>query len=385
MVYHALIKVLPLNKKVILFESSVGRSYSGNPKYIYEEFVTQGLDRQFKCIWVLENASISIPGCCIKVKKMRFKHLYYASISGLWIVDSRQSELFTKRKERKIVQTWHGTPLKKLALDMHVMNIAGDTNLTDYQMKFVEDVKSWDYLISQNHYSTEKFRSAFSFQGDFWEVGYPRNDILMNHNDEATIYQLKIKLGLPVNKKIILYAPTFRDDEYYGPGKWKLNLHLDLSLMKKQLAEDFIIVIKLHYFQQEQIRFNYELNDFIYVFHPDQDIQLLYLVADLMITDYSSVMFDYSILRKPIILYLYDFEKYRNELRGFYFDIRKESPGPVVYDQEQLIEAINSSEANFELYKEKYEKFIEQFNYLDDGKAASRVVDKIKQIYMINQ
>src|SRR5690606_6268881 len=225
-------------------------------------------------------------------------------------VDSRQTDTFRKRKGSIFIQTWHGTPLKKLALDMQVMNIGGDTNLLDYKEKFKNQVKSWDYLISQNQYSTRKFTSAFAFQNEIWEIGYPRNDILVNCNNEGAIINYKMKLALPLDKKIILYAPTWRDDEYYEPGKWKLKLQLDIDQMQSRLGKEYVVIIKLHYFMQDEIKLDQNLQDFIRVFNSDQDIQILYLVSDILITDYSSVMFDYSILRRPIIFYVYDLEKY---------------------------------------------------------------------------
>lgn len=380
LLYRVLIKLLPINKSVILFESTVGRSYSGNPKYIYEELVRQGLDIRFNCIWILEDTRTAIPGKCIKLKKMRGKHLLFASIARLWIVDSRISRFFFKRKGCRWIQTWHGTPLKRLALDMQIMNIAGDTNLNQYQSQFVDDAQQWDFLVSQNLYSTDRFKSAFGYCGTVWELGYPRNDILFSCNNKSSINIIKTNLGLPLNKKVILYAPTWRDDEYIAPGKWKLNLHFNLDRMVDQFGNEFIMVIKQHYFQQDDIQLTTSQKNFVYTFDSSQDIQLLYLVSDLMITDYSSVMFDYSILKRPMIFYLYDFEKYKNELRGFYFDISKEGPGPIVTDEEQLILAISSWETIFDDYFEKYSCFVEKFNDLDDGKAAVRVVDKIKQL-----
>lgn len=379
--YRILIFILPIKENVLLFESSVGRSYSGNPKYIYEEIVRQGLDHHFRCIWILDNTSTRIVGRSQKVRKMRLKHLYYAVIAGFWIVDSRQTDTFRKRKGSIFIQTWHGTPLKKLALDMQVMNIGGETNLLDYKEKFKNQVKSWDYLISQNQYSTRKFTSAFAFQNEIWEIGYPRNDILVNCNNQGAIINYKMKLALPLDKKIILYAPTWRDDEYYEPGKWKLKLQLDIDQMQSRLGKEYVVIIKLHYFMQDEIKLDQNLQDFIRVFNSDQDIQILYLVSDILITDYSSVMFDYSILRRPIIFYVYDLEKYKNELRGFYFDLYQEAPGPVVNSQEQLMVEIENIQDKFDSYKDKYDLFTKKFNYLDDGMASKRAVNMINKLY----
>jgi CDP-glycerol glycerophosphotransferase len=383
LVYQLVSLLVPIRKRLILFESSVGRAYAGNPKYIYEELVKQGLDRLYVCVWVLNDVGVSIPGNCIKVKRLRLRHLIYAATAKVWIMDSRQTDEFVKRKGTIFIQTWHGTPLKRLALDMKVMNIGGDTNLSRYKTVFHKHTRTWDYLISQNSYSTEKFKSAFSFQRDIWELGYPRNDILVNCNEEKYIQQLKEKLGLPQDRKIILYAPTWRDDEYYEPGKWKLNLHIDIEQLKKRFGKKYLIIIKLHYFMQDAVPSAAENGDFVRVYGPEHDIQCLYLVSDMMITDYSSVMFDYSVLKRPMIFYIYDYEKYKENLRGFYFDIFKEVPGPIAYNQEELHEAIAICETEYDQFRDKYREFNQRYNHLDDGRASSRVVSHIQQILNI--
>lgn len=373
MTYRIAINVLPINNKVILFESSVGRNYSGNPKYIYEELVRQKLDQDYKCIWVLESSQISVPGNCSKIKRNGIRHLYYAAVSRFWVFDSRQTDIFLKRKGSVFIQTWHGTPLKKLALDMTVLNMGGHTDLGNYQDRFLLSVKSWDYLISQNSYSTAIFKRAFDFQKEIWEVGYPRNDILVNDNTTQRIEELKVRLGIPMDKKIILYAPTWRDDEYYSSGKWKINLHLDLKKLHSELNDKYFLLIKTHYLVTDI--FN-ESSSFFRAFTHEQDIQELYLISDILITDYSSVMFDFCLLRRPIIFYVYDYERYKSKLRGFYFDLYNEAPGPLVSDQDQLVTALN--DYNMEQYSTAYEKFVRKFNHTEDGKAAFQVVEKIK-------
>ncbi|HPU63526.1 MAG TPA: CDP-glycerol glycerophosphotransferase family protein, partial [Mobilitalea sp.] len=266
------------------------------------------------------------------------------------------------------------TPLKKLALDMDAVYMAGETDISEYKKNFYENAQTWDYLISQNAYSTQIFRRAFGFKKEILEIGYPRNDILFHKNNGNDIDKLKEKLGLPKDKRIILYAPTWRDNEFYGNGRYKFNPRIDFSLLMKELIEDTVIIVKYHYLVMDQIDWS-PYRDFIYTYDLSYDISLLYLVSDMLITDYSSVMFDYSILKRPMLFYCYDLEEYKNTLRGFYFDFINEAPGPVVETTEELINAVK--EYDWNLYKDKYEAFSRKFNHADDGKASAKVVNLI--------
>jgi CDP-glycerol glycerophosphotransferase len=372
--YKLLAKVLPVNHRIILFESNMGRNYTGNPRAIYEEMLNLGLDRSYRCYFILEDMKTKIPGTAKKIRRYRFRYFYYFAIAGIWISDTRFPKYIIKRPDTIYIQTWHGTPLKKLALDLDAVYMSGETSLEEYKRNFYKNVQTWDYLISQNKYSTEIFRRAFGFEKEILEIGYPRNDILFKKNKKEDIYKIKEILGLPQDKRVILYAPTWRDNEYYSNGIYKFNTGLDFPLLMKELSEDTVWVVKYHYLIKDAIDWsNYE--GFVYDFDKDYDISLLYLVSDMLVTDYSSVMFDYSILRRPMLFYCYDLCEYKDTLRGFYFDFMNEAPGPVVETTEALIESIKAYD--YENYKDKYEAFISKYNHADDGKAAGKVIDFI--------
>ena len=164
------------------------------------------------------------------------------------VFDSRQPLYFRKKKKVDYIQTWHGTPLKKLALDMNKMDMGGNTDIKDYHEKFRKTCADWDYLISQNAFSTEIFKSCFAFTDrPILQIGYPRNDILIRDNNKEEINKYKKLLGLPLDKKIILYAPTWRDNEYLGEGKYKFASKLDFDLAREQLSDDYIFIVKYHY------------------------------------------------------------------------------------------------------------------------------------------
>lgn len=373
-VYHGFLKIFSVDKRVIFFESSVGRSYSGNPKYVYEEMLRRGLDREFRCVWSLEDTKTHIPGGAIKIQRARLKYLYYLSIAKFWVCDSRLPSFVVKRSKTEYIQLWHGTPLKKLAMDLDVLVVSDGMDLSEYKKLFKLNTQTWDYLISQSHYNTEKFRSCFDYKKEILEIGSPRNDVLFHKNNEKQINSLKNKYNFPIDKKIILYAPTWRDDQFYANKLYKYTSPLDLDLLQKKLGDTHIIIIKLHYLIKDARNWS-KYKGFVFLCDHDCDIQELYIISDILITDYSSAMFDYALLERPMIIYAYDYEKYRDNLRGLYFNIFDEFPGPIVKNTSDLVDSLKQYDYND--YKEKYKKFLEKYSSFEEGIASSKIVDLI--------
>ena len=232
-IYRVMNSILPLKKNRIVFSSSLGKSYAGNPKAIYERLVSEGLDINYECIWFYESKPYDIPGHNIQVKYRGIRYLFYMATASFWVFDARQPEFLRKRYRVDYIQTWHGTPLKKLGLDMDNVFMAGETGIEAYHESFRCNAATWDYLISQNPFSTEVFRRAFGFKGEMLETGYPRNDVLFSNNTKEHIMCIKEELGLPVDKKIMLYAPTWRDDEASGIGRYRFSVALDINMMRE--------------------------------------------------------------------------------------------------------------------------------------------------------
>lgn len=365
----------PVRRDIILFESNVGRNYTGNPKAIYEEMVQQGLDKQYRCVYILEDVHTLIPGDVKKVKRLRFHYFYYMAVAGVWVSDSRFPEYIVKRKKNRYIQTWHGTPLKKLALDMDSIHMDGESSLEEYKEKFRENSQTWDYLISQNKFSTKAFRRCFDFRKEMLEYGYPRNDMLFKRNNPVDIGKLKERYGVPKDKKVILYAPTWRDNEFYGENRYRFNQAVDYDYLREQLGQEYVLLVKCHYLVQDKIDWS-RYEGFVYSFDSKTDIAELYLIADMLITDYSSVMFDYSLLKRPMFFYAYDLSAYKDELRGFYFDYLSEIPGPVSQTTKELATQILSYQE--EEWRTLYEAFAEKFNTFDDGNASRQVIELIQ-------
>src|SRR5699024_5114208 len=142
-------------------------------------------------------------------------------------------------------------------------------------------------------------------------------------NDSYEKKRVKSVCGIPNNKKVILYAPTWRDNQFYKIGHYKFNLQLDLERLKESFKDEYVIILRLHYLVEENLNLS-GLENFVYDFSHHSDISELYLISDLLITDYSSVFFDYANLNRPILFYVYDIEEYRDQLRGFYIDFESE-------------------------------------------------------------
>lgn len=370
-------KIVKLKPNCIIFESSLFRNYTGNPRYIYEEFVKQGLDEKFEVFWIFKNPDeidvSKIPGkfTVLKYKTMPFFKMY--SAAAFIVSDSRLPKYLRKNRKCQYIQTWHGTPLKKLALDMQVLNMSGSSNIERYHMNFRKSISEWDYLLSQNSYSTKIFRSCFDFDKTILEVGYPRNDKLLN-TTASQIYELKRNMGLPLNKKVILYAPTWRDNAFYKKGEYKFVSKVDFDALQDALSDEYVMIVKYHYLIKDSVDWS-KYEGFVYQFGEECDIADLYLVSDMLITDYSSVMFDYSVLNRPLLFFTYDYDEYMTDLRGFYFDFKEEAPGPLVYDNDELIESIKNY--NAEEWSEKYEAFHDKYNHCDEGTASKAIVDLI--------
>lgn len=365
-------------KDVIVFESFHGKQYSDNPRAIYEYINLQST--KYQLYWSFDKKSL--PNIDTKdlnvIPKFTMKWLIIMASAKYWVFNTRIPLWIPKPRKTKFIQTWHGTPLKKLATDMDEISMPG-TNLEKYKRNFIKDSKKWDYLISPNNYSTEIFKRAFQFNKQILESGYPRNDFLINHNNPEQVNRLKEKLNIPSDKKVILYAPTWRDDEYYSVGHYKFDLKLNLSKMQEGLSDDYVILLRMHYLIAQKMNVK-DYQGFAYDVSNHDDIRELYLISDVLITDYSSVFFDYSILNRPMIFFTYDLEKYREKLRGFYFDFEKEAPGRLVYSTDEIIDIMKDLDNYSKSWSNKLKEFRVQFSKLEDGNASKRVAQEIFEI-----
>lgn len=368
-IYRTIFLKMPIKEDTIVFESFLGKSYSDSPKYIYEYMISNQMP--YKYIWIF-NERKNPPGNAIQVKRFSLRYFYYLARAKYWVSNSRLPRTLNKRENNIYLQTWHGTPLKTLVFDMKDVYSADPA----YKSTFYRQSRRWDYLSSPNNYSSEIFRRAFKFEKELLEFGYPRNDILYQKNNKIDILDLKKKMKLPTDKKVILYAPTWRDDEFYARGKYKFTLQLELNQLQKHLGDEYIVILRMHYFIASKLDIS-EYEGFVYDYSRYDDIAELYLISDILITDYSSVFFDYANLKRPILFYTYDLEKYRDKLRGFYIDIESEVPGPILMTTKQVIDSIKKIDEVQQKYQLIYDEFYDRFCYWDNGNASKKTVETV--------
>ncbi len=375
-IYKLTHNFVPIDDRLVIFISFHGRGYSDNPRAIYEQMRKDSRFKDYRFIWFIKNhkeKNIKIPGAEVK-EYFSFSYFYYMSKAKYWIINCKMPTYICKKPKQVYLQTWHGTPLKRLAHD-----IIAPENATFYRSgvsfdKMCEsydiDVERYNYMISPNKFCTEVFQTSFQINRErLIETGYPRNDFITNATPED-IKALKQKFHLPLDKKVVLYAPTWRDNSYVAAG-YTFDLKADFQKWKDILGDDYIVVFKPHYLIINKYENDHTLDGFLYSISADAEINELYVLSDILITDYSSVFFDYAVLNRPIYFYMYDIEEYKGELRGFYLDIYKELPGKIYDDEKQMLMDVKN-----QIYDYSYLKvFNERFNSEQTGNCAQKVID----------
>ncbi|APX94955.1 hypothetical protein BWR19_08400 [Halomonas sp. 1513] len=377
--YKPLMDINPVEEKLIVFEAFKGWRYGCNPKAIYEEMLSDSRFKDYTFVWAFKNPALFIPDeiealrSATIVKRYSVDHLDYLSRAKYWIRNCRIDPNISKKADQIYMQTWHGAPLKRLGLDVDLNG--KNTNLNFYKSKILLDAKKSSIILSSSRYCTEKLSSAFGLdvlekENSIFETGYPRNDILVNHTDED-IRKVKRFYSIPSGKKIILYAPTWRDDKDKENGIREFDLAIDFASLYSQLGNDYVVIYRPHYFIKNSFDFS-SYKNFVFDGNLVNDINLLYIISDILVTDYSSVFFDYGILQRKIIFFMYDYDLYANDLRGLYLDL-SELPGEVVYNQEDLIKSISKSE----LDKERLRIFKNKYCTYEDGHSSKRAIETL--------
>lgn len=375
-----------IDDKTIVFSCFNGKSYTCSPKAIYEYMLSDEKYKDYKFIWFfspekVNNYSFLQNNRNTKVVSKKSKdYIKYLQTSKYWFFNFKIADFIKPKKNQVFTQCWHGTPLKRLGYDLvHYDNQLNTSK--EMRKRYKLETEKFSYFISPSKYASGVFTSGWNLkelgkENIIIEKGYPRNDFLFKFT-EKDVSEIKQRiLGEDLkNKKIILYAPTYRANQHESGVGYVYKEEVDFSKMREKLGDEFIILFRPHYFVANAFNFE-KYKGFVYDVSKVDDINELYVISDILITDYSSVFFDYANLKRPIIFYMYDLEYYRDKSNGFYFDVEKELPGKIVKTDDDLITEIIRISREF-TYDEKYKKFNEKFNYLDDGEASKRVVEQI--------
>jgi len=369
--YPALLRTAPVRDS-IFFVSWKGKQCADNPLGIAEELRRRGDDREH--LWAITDWSVPVPEGGTGV--LRGTQEYYEALarSKYLISNDDMQAPFRKRDGQVYLQTWHGTPLKKIGFDIANPQFISGTAYFDH---LAADIAQWDLLLSPNPFSTPVMRRAFRYEGEICEYGYPRNDLLRRADTAEVAARVRDRLGLPPGKKVVLYAPTWRDNQVYANGRrYRFDMRLDLERAWAELGQDHVFLIRGHHHMADDVpagmRAGFAVNVTAY-----PDITELFLVSDVLVTDYSSAMFDYAVTGRPMLFFVYDLAEYRDDLRGFYFDFEAEAPGPLLDRSAEVIEAVRDVDAVAASYRDACQRFAARFSSLDDGKAAARVCDRL--------
>ena len=371
-----------VDEKTLLFCCFNGKSYSCSPKAIYEYMINTDEFKDYKFIWAFvddkkykyleENINTTV----VKIREKEYKK--YLAKAKYWIFNYKIPDFLYPKKNQIFVQCWHGTPLKRLGCDLeHFDNVLN--TIDGIKKRYKIEASKFTYFISPSKFASEKFISAWNLkeigkENIIVEEGYPRNDFLFNYK-EKDVQQIRKKLGIENdNRKIILYAPTYRSDQHQTGLGYVYKEEIDFKKMEEKFGKEYLILFRPHYFIANSFDFD-KYKGFVYNVANIDDINELYIISDILITDYSSVFFDYANLKRPMIFFMYDLEHYKNESNGFYIDLN-ELPGPIVETQEDLEKSIEDVDFNIGSSK-KYKEFNEKYNYLDDGNASKRVIEKV--------
>lgn len=385
-IYRRASKGVTTDPNLMVFCVFSGRGYSDSPRALYEYMAVREAYHKYHYVWVF-----------LQPERFRWLETRYPNTrvvawaspayqkamaaAKYWVFNYRVSDHIWPRSDQVYLECWHGTPLKRLGYDLETNGNVMNTN-REIRQKYDLDAAKFRYILSPSEFTTEKFISAWNLKAigketAIIEEGYPRNDFLLNHT-QAEVEMVRKNLHITPEeigeRKVILYAPTWRDNQHDSSTGYSYTLGVDFRHLQQALGEQYVILFRAHYLVASQFDFA-AYTGFVYDVSDWPDINELYIVSDLLITDYSSVFFDYANLKRPILFYMYDLAAYRDEIRGFYLNL-DELPGPIVETEEKLIDTIPTVLSR-PVYDETYQRFHARFNHLDDGHASERVLRRL--------
>jgi CDP-glycerol glycerophosphotransferase len=340
-------------ENAVFFESFYGRNASCNPLAIDRELAR--VAPHVVRYWSVVDRSVLVPEGAVPVVEGSPEWWRARGAARLLVVNDWLRRRFVRRPGQVVLQTWHGTPLKRLALHrsgFHPRRL----------LAVVREARRWNVLLAQNPYAADILRAAYAFRRPVWVEGYPRNDVLVRGDGG----EVRRELGVGADERVVLYAPTWRDD------RDQIVDFLDLDRLAE--ATGAVVLVRGH--SRTLIPGSDARGTRVRDVTSYPDISRLLLAADALVTDYSSVMFDFTVTGKPVYFFTPDLDHYRGELRGFYFDLSAHAPGPVSATQDEL-EAALADPSVPARFADRYSAWRERFNARDDGHVAERVVARM--------
>ena len=328
-------RFISTDEQMVIFSGHT-RKYNDSPRTLYEYMLAHPEKYgKYKCVWALEDPdSVEIPGNAKKIKADTLEYFKYTLKAKYWITCVNiERSLHYKKRDCRYLNTWHGTPFK------HIGNDAGVRK--DY------DFGSMDFFCYASDYEKEIYKRAFNVREDaLIPTGLPRNDELYKVTQEE-VEELKKRLGLPHDKKIILYAPTWRESTDNGKT-CAIKPPVDAKKWEQILKDDYVVLFRMHAYTNKLL--GLEFNDTLRDYSTYPNVNDLFKVADILISDYSASMADFSILERPVLCFTYDYEEYRKE-RGLYMDYETEMPSGLLKTEDEVLEYIKDMDYEKECEK----------------------------------
>lgn len=327
---------IPMDKKLVIF-SAHSRKYNDSPRALYEYMMNHPQYSGYKYVWALEDPDNAIiPGPAIKVKADTFKYFVLTLKAKYWITCVNiERHLSYKKKSCRYLNTWHGAPFKYIGNDV--------SHRKDFDYS---NVTLWCYA---SLFEKEIYKRAFKVREEAMiPTGLPRNDELYGVTDKE-IHSIKKKMGLPLDKKIILYAPTWRESVDHG-ATYSIKPPINTKVWENQLKDEYIVLFRTHGYTNKLL--GVEFNDIIRDYSQYPSVNDLLKVCDILISDYSAIMADFSILERPILCFAYDYEQYKRE-RGLYIDYDKEMPSGILKTEEDVLSYIQNMDYKVECQKSR--------------------------------
>lgn len=350
---------------LILFNSFGGRRYDDSPRAIFESMAVDERFRNYTLVWALnEPEKYVLPDRAIVVKDYTFQFFIYALKAKVWITNSSMEHgLCFKKKSTIYINTWHGSAIKFLGKDAK-----------DEGKSFKgKSISKEDAFYTQSEFDEYVFKRAFGKKdSDFKRFGLPRNDELACF-DSRKVDAIKDNLGIDRSKRVILYAPTFREYSRNASNEITQEMYIDMDRWDRDMGDKYILLVRVHYEVAKLLDFTAHQSVINVSDYPH--LNDLLIVSDILISDYSSIFFDYSILHRPMLCFAYDIEEYQKN-RGMYLDIRKELPCKISENEEELFNEVETVFSHYDDFCKKTEQF--QKKYLTVyGEASKKTCDYI--------
>ncbi|NBM17859.1 CDP-glycerol glycerophosphotransferase family protein [Streptomyces sp. GC420] len=368
--YHEVFCRLPIRRGTVVFESHLGRQYSDSPRALYEELRRRDYD--VEAIWSYSGEPVGFPEDATLVRRWSLPYLKALAQAEFWVDNQSFPLKLTKRPGTTYLQTWHGSALKRMGFDEPGWKLKPRAAREEQQRV----LDRFDRFLIRSEHDVRTLARAFRLkERTLLRVGYPRNDVLVRARDRERASgvrergPLAAELGIPEDRTILLYAPTFRGRGGGGRSR-RARLPFDVERFAADFGDTHTLLVRAHYL--EHVVLPPSVRGRVADVSSLHDVTPLLLLADALITDYSSVMFDYALLDRPMLFFPYDYEEYVAE-RGTYFDLLERAPGPVARTEDELFAALKSLDAQILEHAGDRARFVAGFGEYDRGDAAQRV------------